>query len=217
MIIDPQTLNSKDLYKIATGTIVPRPIAWVSTVSENGRPNLAPFSYFTAAGSNPLTLLFSSGHKPDGAKKDTWRNAERSGEFVVNIVDETTAEAMNISATLFEYGESEFDWARLTAAACEVVQAPRVAEAPVAYECSLAQIVEIGGNGVIFGEVQRIHIRDDIYDGNYVDLAALRPVGRLMGSRYCRVTDLFDMERINDPEIVKAQIAAQNGSKPEVG
>jgi len=195
MIFSPFDIPSKDRYKLATGTILPRPIAWVSTLGADGTPNLAPFSFFTVASSDPFTLLFSCGHKPDGSKKDTWRNAETSGEFVVNLTNQATAEAMNITATTFPHGISEFDAAGLTPAPCQTVAAPRVAESPASFECKLVQIVEVGGNAVIFGAVQMIHIDEAIYDGNYVNLAALQPIGRLAGSGYCRVTDLFEMVR----------------------
>lgn len=199
MILKPHEMAPRDIYKIASGTVLPRPIAWVSSVNEEGQPNLAPFSYFTIASSDPLTLLFSVGCKADGSKKDTWRNAETTGAFVVNIVDETTAEAMNITATAFAHGVSEFEMAGLTPRPGVAVAVPRVGEAPVAYECTLQQIVKVGSNAVIFGEVQRIHVRDDIYDGNHIDIRALRPIGRLAGNGYCRVTDLFEMVRITDP------------------
>jgi flavin reductase (DIM6/NTAB) family NADH-FMN oxidoreductase RutF len=195
MILSPFDIPSKDRYKIVTATILPRPIAWVSTIGADGVPNLAPFSFFTVASSDPLTLLFSCSHKPDGSKKDTWANAEASGEFVVNLTNQATAEAMNTTATTFPHGVSEFDAAGLTTAPCQTVAAPRVLEAPVSYECKLTQIVEVGGNAVIFGAVQMIHIDDAIYDGNYVNLAAMQPIGRLAGSGYCRVTDLFEMVR----------------------
>jgi len=195
MIFPPSDIPAKDRYKIATATILPRPIAWVSTIGADGVPNLAPFSFFTVASADPFTLLFSCSHKPDGSKKDTWVNAETSGEFVVNLTNQATAEAMNITATTFPHGISEFDAAGLTPAPCRTVSAPRVREAPVSYECKLTQIVEVGGNAVIFGAVQMIHISDEIYDGSYVNLAAMQPIGRLAGSGYCRVTDLFEMVR----------------------
>lgn len=195
MLISPFDIPSKERYKIATGTILPRPIAWVSTLGTDGTPNLAPFSFFTVASADPFTLLFSCGHKPDGSKKDTWRNAEASGEFVVNLTNQATAEAMNVSATTFPHGVSEFDAAGLTPSPCQTVAAPRVLEAPVSFECKLTQIVEVGDHAVIFGAVQLIHIADAIYDGRYVNLAAMQPIGRLAGSGYCRVTDLFEMVR----------------------
>jgi len=104
MLLSPFDLPTRDRYKIATGTILPRPIAWVSTLGADGAPNLAPFSFFTVVCADPFTLLFSCSHKPDGSKKDTWRNAEESGEFVVNLTNQATAKAMNITATTFPHG-----------------------------------------------------------------------------------------------------------------
>ena len=195
MILNPREMSSRDLTKVVNGSVVPRPIAWVSSVDGAGNANLAPFSYFNVVSSDPLTLVFSVGSKPDGSKKDTRRNVEATGEFVVNIVNEATAEAMNNSATTYDYGVSEFEMAGLTPLPGVKVKAPYVAEAPVSFECTLRQIVEVGGNGVIFGDVQLIHISDEVYDGNYVHIEKLRPIGRLAGNSYCRVTDLFELVR----------------------
>lgn len=200
MILKPQEMDLKDVYKVTSGTVLPRPIAWVSTQGQDGTPNLAPFSFFTVASTRPLTLLFCPSFKPNGEKKDSWRNAEETGAFVVNLTNEATAEAMNRSAALLEYGVSEFSFAGLTPAPGVAVAAPRVQEAPVSFECTLAQILELGTYAVVLGEVQCIHIDEAIYDGNYVDLQAMQPIGRLSGSGYCRVTDLFEMERPLVPE-----------------
>ncbi len=199
MILNPHEMAERDRYKVMIGAVVPRPIAWVSSTDGKGGVNLAPFSYFTAVSAEPMTLLFSVGRKPDGSQKDTRRNAELTGEFVINLVDESTAEAMNMTATTFDYGVSEFEMAGLTPEPGVIVAAPRVAESPVSFECKLRQIVEVGNNSVIFGEVQMIHMRDDIYDGTYVSIEALRPIGRLAGNSYCRVNDLFELIRVPDP------------------
>ena len=203
MILKPEELDRNDRYKLMIGSILPRPIAWVSTVDAQGNLNLAPFSYFTAVCPNPMTLVFCPGVHPDGRKKDTWLNIEQVAEFVVNITNEDTAEQMNRSATILPRGRSEFQWAGVTPAPSETIRVPRVAEAPVSFECRLRQIVtlseEPGGGAAIFGEVQCVHIRDDLYQGGYVDLAGLRPIGRLAGSGYTRVTDLFQMERVAPP------------------
>lgn len=205
MILKPQELIRKDRYKLLIGSVLPRPIAWVSSMDEEGNLNLAPFSYFTVAATNPMTLIFCPQIPDSGQKKDTWRNIEQIPEFVVNITNEETAEAMNLTATTLSHGDSEFEWAGLTPAPGESIGVPRVAEAPVAYECTLQRIVTVGdgspGTGAaIFGEVQCIHIRDDLYDGGYVLLDALKPIGRLAGSQYTRVADLFSMKRVPPPE-----------------
>lgn len=200
MIIDPHRISRKDRYKLSTGAILPRPIAWVSTISADGVLNLAPFSFFTIACLQPMTLLFCP-QIPEGntGKKDTLNNIEAVPEFVINIASETLAAPLNLTATALPPTVSEFEYAGVTPAASEVVRVPRVAEAPVAFECTLQQIVTIndapGGGVTIFGEVQCIHIRDDIYVDGYVEVAQLQPIGRLAGNRYCRVTDTFEMLR----------------------
>jgi flavin reductase (DIM6/NTAB) family NADH-FMN oxidoreductase RutF len=204
MLLSPTDLSDNERYKLLIGTIVPRPIAWVSTISPNGVPNLAPFSYFTIACTDPMTLLFCPQRQPDGTKKDTLVNIEATGEFVINLTNEETAVAMNRSATALPYGESEFVWAGVTAIPSEIVSVPRVAEAPVAFECLIRQILDIGGGEgggtVVLGTVQCIHIRDDVMVNGYVQMDALKPIGRLAGSAYTRVTDTFHLKRVPPPE-----------------
>lgn len=204
MILDPEELAERERYKLLIGTIVPRPIAWVSTMGANGVANLAPFSYFTIASTNPMTLLFcpqipGSG----GGAKDTLRNIEQVPEFVINLTNEETAEAMNLTATSLPYGQSEFQWAHVTPAPSQTLRVPRVAEAPVSFECTLLQIVTVsqepGGGSIVLGQVQAIHIREDIYVDGYVRLEVLKPIGRLAGTGYTRVTDIFDMVRVPPP------------------
>ncbi len=204
MIINPADLTPKELYKLTIGTILPRPIAWVSTVDAEGTPNLAPFSYFTGVCSEPLTLLFCPQvSRETGRKKDTWRNIEAVPEFVINLTNEETAEAMNLTAAILPPGQSEFELAGLTPVPSETISVPRVAEAPVAFECTLQQIVVVndgpGGGAAILGEVQRIHIRDDIYVDGYVQLGQFKPIGRLAGPNYTRITDTFSMTRPEPP------------------
>lgn len=206
MKIDPADLNLKDRHKLLIGSIVPRPIAWVSTMDLAGNPNVAPYSFFTVGARDPMTLIFCP-LVPKGEpreKKDTLANIEQLPEFVVNLTNEETAEKMNLTATVLPHGYSEFEWAGLTPVASDTIRVPRVAEAPIAFECVLQQIVTInpapGGGFAVFGTVQKIHIRDDIYEGGYVKLAAFKPIGRLAGSAYTRVTDLFEMDRLPPPD-----------------
>ncbi len=204
MILRPEELAERDRYKVLIGSIVPRPIAWVSTISPDGAHNLAPFSYFTIACTDPMTLLFCPQRQPNGAKKDTLANIEATSEFVINLTNEETAEAMNRSATALPYGESEFEWAGVTPAPCETVRAPRVLEAPISFECHLREIVDVGGGvgggSVVLGEVRCVHLRDDVYVNGYVLLEALQPIGRLAGAGYTRVRHDFDLKRIPPPE-----------------
>jgi len=205
MIINPEKLNNADRYKLMIGSIVPRPIAWVSTMDKAGTLNLAPFSYFTAVSTNPMTLLFCPGWSSlRGRMKDTLYNVRAVGEFVINIVDESTKEAMNLSATEFEAGISEFEWAGVTAVPSQTVQVPRVAEAPIAFECKLQKIVVInegpGGGAAVFGEVKSIYVRDGLLENGRIPPEKLQPIGRLAGSSYAHINDLFDMNRILPPE-----------------
>ena len=199
MIIDPSTLDRREVYKLLIGSVVPRPIAWVSSISPDGRPNLAPFSYFNIACANPPTLLFCPNRRADGSKKDTLLNVEATGEYVIHIVDERTVEAMNLCSGDYPPEVDEFEVAGLTAVASVHVRAPRVAEAPISFECRLFQIVPVAdgpsGGEVVIGRVLLAHVRDDVRPGTYVDVKALRPVARLAGNSYARVTDTFDLAR----------------------
>ena len=206
MFLRPDEFAHGDLYKFSIGAIVPRPIAWVSTMDREGNLNVAPFSYFTAAAVQPLTLLFCPQVPMNtGIPKDTLRNIEEVPEFVINMTNEATADAMNRTATPLPRGQSEFDWAGITPVASRTIRVPRVAEAPIAFECTLQQIVVVndkpGGGAVVFGEVQSIYVRDELYhaERGHVLLDQYRPIGRLAGNSYVRVTDTFDMERPAPP------------------
>lgn len=205
MILHPDELANRDRYKLIIGSIVPRPIAWVSSMDLAGNLNLAPFSYFTAVCPTPMTLVFCPGiHAHSGEKKDTWRNIEQVPEFVINITNQPTAEQMNLSATVLPYGQSEFEWAGLTPTPSETIRVPRVAEAPIAFECRLQQIVVVsdqpGGGAAIFGTVQCVHVRDDLLSDGRIDTLGLQPIGRLAGNAYTRVTEPFVMERVPPPQ-----------------
>ena len=198
-------LTNKDRYKLMIGAIVPRPIAWVSTIDAEGRPNLAPFSFFTAVCPNPMTLLFSPGWSDmRGRMKDTLVNIQAVPEFVINITDEATKEAMNLTATEFEAGVDEFGWAGVTPAPSQTIRVPRVAEAPIAFECKLQQIVMVhegpGGGAAVFGEVQSIYVRDDLYENGRIPPEKLQPIGRLAGASYAHINDFFDMHRVPPPK-----------------
>ena len=205
MQLNPASLSNKDRYKLIIGAIVPRPIAWVSTVDAAGRPNLAPFSFFTAVCSNPMTLLFSPGwSEMRGRMKDTLHNIRAVPEFVINIPNEATAEAMNLTATEFEAGVDEFAWAGVTPALSETIRVPRVAEAPIAFECKLQQIVVVnegpGGGAVVLGEVQSVYVQEGLYENGRISIEKLQPIGRLAGAGYAHITDLFEMHRVPPPD-----------------
>ena len=196
MEIDVDKLSKQERYKLLVGAVVPRPIAWVSTLSKAGAPNLAPFSYFNAVAASPPTLMFSAGTHGQGRSKDTVLNAEATEEFVVNIVTETLAEAMNASSAAAPHGVSEFELAGVTPAPSSTVSAPRVGESPINFECRLLDIYRIGANSVVFGRVTHVHVAEELLlDGYKIDPVALKPVGRLAGTTYARVRDLFELER----------------------
>lgn len=197
---DPAEHSYQDIYKLMIGAIVPRPIAFVSSQDEHGVRNLAPFSYFTACSTNPPVICFCaavrSGPEPH---KDTLRNIRATGEFVVNVVTEEIAEAMN--ATSAEVGPEvdEFALSGLTPLASERIGPPRVAESPFQMECRLRQVVEVsplpGGGNLVLGEVVLFHLREDLLEGGKIDPDKLRAIGRMGGPTYLRTRDRFEMQR----------------------
>lgn len=200
MYVDPRAENYQEFYKLLIGAIVPRPIAFVSTVSETGVRNLAPFSFFTAISANPPVICFCpmrrSGADP---YKDTLHNIARTREFVVNIVSEEFAEQMNISSGDFPAEVDEFEASGLTPVASDLVRPQRVAESHVHMECKLYLTLEIGampGSGtIVLGEVLRLHVDNDVLDDSRIDPDKLRAIGRMGGNAYARTRDRFDMIR----------------------
>jgi flavin reductase (DIM6/NTAB) family NADH-FMN oxidoreductase RutF len=198
MLIDPEIAAPQSIYKLLIGCVVPRPIAWVSSLGEDGVPNLAPFSFFMAVCNDPPTLAFSSGRRA-GHKKDTVRNLEFTQDFVVNVVDDALAEQMNLTSGEYPADVDEFALTGLTAAPSVKVKAPRVAEAPINLECRVVQILPVGRgpHSLVLGEIVSFHIRDDLYNPQTgrVDMYNLHPVGRLAGELYTHVQDIFEMKR----------------------
>lgn len=188
----PAQLDPSDAYHLLNALVVPRPIAWVSTIGETGIANLAPHSYFTVLAPDPPTVCFSS-----SGVKDTLCNVRFTRDFVVNVVGEELAERMNLTAADFPPGESEFAAAGLTPAPSELVRAPRLAEAPASLECRLTQILEVGRGPsyVVIGEVVLIHVAERVLRGDRVDVSRIRPVGRLSGSGYVWSHEFFEMRR----------------------
>ena len=201
MIIDPKTFER--FNAVLTGVIVPRPIAFVSTISPDGEVNLAPYSFFNAVSYS--NVVFSSSRNVGTKSKDTLRNIEETGEFVVNIVVDPIAEAMNATAAEYPEGVDEFEIAGLSHAPSQIVKPPRVAESPVNIECKLDQVVKIGSgdheHGLVIGTILLMHVRDDVIDGHRIDQAKLMATGRMAGNMYCRTNDRFEMVRpVYDPE-----------------
>ncbi len=201
MQLDPRTMKQESTYKLLIGCVVPRPIAWVSTVGPDGVNNLAPFSFFMGVCQEPPTIAFSSGPRAAN-RKDTVRNAEHTGDFVVNVVDDDLAEQMNLSSGEYPPEVDEFTLTGLTPAPGVRVQAPRVAQAPISLECRVAQIIPVGRgpHSLVLGEILYFHVRDDIYDvdSGRIDMTRLKPVGRLAGQQYTHVHDIFQMKRPNE-------------------
>jgi flavin reductase (DIM6/NTAB) family NADH-FMN oxidoreductase RutF len=199
MKITLRDLDHRDSYKLLMGTVVPRPIALVSTIGADGIFNLAPFSAFTTLGVKPAIVCFCVASKRDGKKKDTLANIEYSRDFVINVVTEELAEAMNLTSTGFPSNVDEFKEAGLTPLGCDLVKAPRLAESPVNMECQFLQVLEFGQkpqhSTVVIGEVLLVHIGDDVYRDGEIQLPRLKVVGRLGGNAYCRTTDIFEMIR----------------------
>ena len=206
MELDLRVPNPTAMYKLLIGCVVPRPIAWVSSVDADGVRNLAPFSYFMAITHDPPTVAFSSaprGVEVPGSrgKKDTLSNVEATREFVVNVVDDALAEQMNVTSGDYPPEVDEFAQAGLVAAPGAQVKAPRVAAAPISMECRVTQIIPVGNlpHHLIIGEIVHLHVRDDVYDAasGRIDMRRLRPIGRLAGQMYAHVHDIFEMKRPN--------------------
>lgn len=199
MTADPGSLPAQDIYKLLIGLIVPRPIAFVSTVNAAGARNLAPFSFFTCASADPPVIAFCPMVRGAEGQKDTLRNIRETGEFVVNIVSEEIAEPMNLASGEYAPDVDEFAVSGLTPVPSDFVGAPRVKEARAAMECKLFQMVEVSqrrlGGTMVLGEVIRFHVEDALADHFRVDPAGLKAIGRMGGTAYCRTRDRFDMER----------------------
>ena len=204
MELTPADLSVSERYKLLIGAVTPRPIAFVSTVSVEGFLNIAPFSFFTAVGSNPMQMLFCPANTPDGNEKDTLRNAKPAaeggqGEFVVNVVSESYARQMASAAEPLAPEESEFTFSGLTPESSRVVKPPRLAESPVSFECRTVQVIRTnagapGGGNVVLGEVVHARVVDAaINERMHIDPSVIQTIGRMGGQSYCTTQDRFDM------------------------
>ena len=203
--LDPKQMRVGEVYRLMIGAIVPRPIAWISTVSPEGVSNLAPFSYFNAVSSNPPCLSVSIAHKPDGSKKDTLRNIEALGEFVVHIPSVEHASSVNLTAADFDAQTSEIEAAGLRTLPSDLVRPPRIADARVQLECKLLHALPVGATGpgattLVVGEIVRFHFSKDIYstDGT-IRLEALDPLSRLGGLSFGKTRETFELPRVKLP------------------
>lgn len=174
-IFDPADSDPGRFYKVLTASVVPRPIAWVSTLSADGVPNLAPYSFFTVSSANPPVVQFTS-----VTRKDSLRNIEATGEFVVNLATEPMVEKVNASSAPYEPGTDEFAVLGIASEPSERVRPPRVAESPVAIECRLRQVIEVGESFVVMGDVLAVAVRPEaVADDDLPAFAALAPLSRL--------------------------------------
>ena len=206
MDVVPSQLPHRELYNILINAVVPRPIAWVSTLSASGRHNLAPFSFFNAVCAKPPLLAFAPGlrrpRQPDavhGEVKDTLRNVRETKEFVVNVVTYELAEAMNLTSGEYDASVNEFELAKLTPQPSKIVRAPRVAESPVSFECKLHQILDFSSSptsgSLVIGKIVSIYIDDAHLKEGKLDRDSLDLVGRMGGIQYTRTTQRFEMVR----------------------
>jgi flavin reductase (DIM6/NTAB) family NADH-FMN oxidoreductase RutF len=202
---NPAGESVQNIYKLMIGAIVPRPIAFVSSLDEGGVRNLAPFSYFTAVSADPPVVLFCPSVRREDAQrglaahKDTLLNVIATREFVVNVVTEAIAEKMNVTSAQVPPEVDEFELAGLTPLPSELVKPPRVAESPVQMECRLRRIIEVSdrpaGGSIVLGEVVRFHVREDLVENYRIDPDKLAAVGRMGGPTYVRTRDRFDLKR----------------------
>jgi flavin reductase (DIM6/NTAB) family NADH-FMN oxidoreductase RutF len=201
MLFDFAEISAKDRYKLLVSTVTPRPIAWVVSLDTQGILNAAPFSFFNAFSGDPPVVGIGMGSHNPSRPKDTRTNIRDTGQFVVNLVSEDMAEAMNVTAIDFAPAVDELTEAGLTSTPSVHVKPPRIAESPVALECELIQIVELGAeSGLVLGRVVAMHIRDEaVIDPKtrYIDTPKLKLIGRMHGTGwYARTSDLFSMPRI---------------------
>src|SRR3569832_885534 len=179
MQIDPAPIPTRDAYRLTSSCIIPRPIAFVTTLSRDGVTNLAPFSFFNGVSSDPPVISIEVATKRDGSKKDTWRNIEETGEFVVNVVVPDLMDAVIIGARELPHNVSELDLAGLKTAPSTLVKPPRLVESPINLECRLLRIVEVEETDLILGRVVMVHAKDEILEGGRVDPRRLTFVGRM--------------------------------------
>lgn len=192
--------QGRDAYFLLTALVIPRPIAWISTLSPNGSPNIAPFSFTTilSAEPPPVVCFVSSG------VKDSLQNAQHHGDFVYNIGGEDMLEQLNQTSADLEREESEFEWVNLTAVASDVVKSPRLGEAAVSMECTLVDVISFAGGAghLVAGEVVRMHVAERIFTGDRVDPTKLKPIGRLSGSNYATLGEILTIKRPTRQDLI---------------
>nr|WP_249043000.1 flavin reductase family protein [Metabacillus idriensis] len=199
MSIDPAANTERENYKLLTGSIIPRPIAFITSLAEDGTLNGAPFSYFNIVSANP-PMISVSVQRSGGIQKDTARNIRSLKEFAVHIVDDGNVEKINITAASLKPDQSEVELAQLTPVESSRIAVPGIKEAKVRMECVLEQVIELGGDDLpgcdlIIGKIVQFHVEDSIYEKGRIDPEGLRAVSRLAGNDYARVGEVFSIER----------------------
>jgi len=200
MQIDPAHTSQKDIYKILTGAVIPRPIGWISSISRDGIPNLAPFSFFNAVGEDPPHVMFST-VRSGNTNKDTHNNVLATNQFVVNMATEELVEAMNASSVNLPPDGNEFDYAGLTAIPSVMVKPPRVAESPIHFECELVHHYSLeghkdGGATIMIGRIVMFHVNDSVLlDGYKINRETYKPIARLEGYNYAKLGEVFSIKR----------------------
>jgi flavin reductase (DIM6/NTAB) family NADH-FMN oxidoreductase RutF len=185
-------VSHHDRYKILTAFVLPRPIAWVTTLGPTGVVNAAPFSFFNVFAEDPPLCMFACNKRPDGRLKDTWLNIQRTGQFVINLTDEPLARAMHDSSGDFPPDIGEPDYIGLKLAPSVDIEPPRLADAPWSMECKTWQVINVKDDRqLVIGEGLRFHIRDELWDPKAmrVHMEKYHPVGRMFADRYCRTDD----------------------------
>lgn len=200
MQIDPQNTSLKNIYKILTGAVIPRPIGWISSISESGIPNLAPFSFFNAVGEDPPHVMFSTVRTGD-KNKDTLNNVLANKQFVVNMATEELTEALNMTSAPLEPGHNEFEYAGLTMQPSVKVKPPRVKESAITFECEMVHHYSLeghhnGGATIIIGRIVLFHVDESVLLDDYkINMEAYRPIARLAGSNYAKLGEVFSIKR----------------------
>jgi flavin reductase (DIM6/NTAB) family NADH-FMN oxidoreductase RutF len=191
---DPAVVDRRQVYRLLTGGVVPRPIGWASTVGKNGVANLAPFSFFTVVCVVPPMISLTIARHPDGSEKDTLRNVRDTGEFCFNVVTRPVWKQMVDSANGFPAADSEFKESGLTPIPGVKVKAPRVKEVPIHFECKLERVIELGPNRhpLVIGEVVYFHVDPACMTDGYIDMRKLDPIGRLNGFSYASLGEIFE-------------------------
>lgn len=198
MQFDPAEMSIRDIYQLLVQLVVPRPIAWVSTISDDGVTNLAPFSFFNAVGANPPTLMFCPVNRRDGSFKDSLSNVIDTGEFVVNVVSYDLGDAMVQTAAEFDQEISEFEVVGIESVAAEKVKPPRVADSLAQFECRSNRVIHLAdgpaGANIVIGDIVQIHVSDTVIkEPGKIDPEKLDAIGRMGGASYTRTGERFEL------------------------